>query len=73
MGARIIIDDRAESATTIVVTTAAKAAEDHSPLRDVGNHADRTGDGSGDRADQDVAILHVRQFMRHHSRRVPRG
>ena len=47
-----------------VAIVAAAAAEEHREARD---HHDRRGERRRDRARQDVAVLHVRQFVRDHA------
>ena len=48
---------------------AVAAAEEH---REVGEHRDRTGHRRADRRDQDVAVRHVRQLVRHHAAQLAR-
>jgi hypothetical protein len=43
---------------------AVAAAEEH---REIGQHRDRTGHRGADRGNEDVAVLHMRQLVRHHA------
>ena len=52
------------------VAAAVAAAEEEA---EIGEHRDRAGDGRGHRHDQRVAILHVRQLVRHHRRDLVAG
>ena len=68
-GARIIIAIAADQAAVsfLFVAPPAKTAEDHRPLRHMWQHADGAGECCGDRADQNVAIANVTEFVRHHA------
>ncbi len=63
IGARI-----ATASTTSGLPPAPVAAAEHRRVhRDLRHERDRRGDRGGDRADQDVTVLHVHQLVGHHA------
>ena len=62
IGARIIVTSRASGLPSS--RSSRDRAEEH---REARNHHDRRRQRRRNRADQDVAILHVRQLVRHHA------
>ena len=60
-------DQHPQHAAAFFVVAAVEPAEDGGPLRHVGDHHDDPGQGRGNRADQDVAVLDVGEFVGQHT------
>ena len=60
-------DRHGEHRDRVAVAAAVAATEHRREHRHLGHERDRRGDRSGDGADQDVAVLHVHQLVRHHA------